>query len=90
MLENHQYIAEGTVSNKLFPVPVTITADSYQRLLRQMTQWTIDMRYFTEGVNGGILHNEQEPYTKDMIWPEVKWNIRIEKVKENNEKSRTH
>lgn len=32
-------------------------------------------RYYTEGVNGGINPDESEPYTKDLIYPEVKWSI---------------
>lgn len=49
-------------------------SDSYDGLVSQMSKLSLDARYTTKGMNGGLTV-ETEPYTLDLIWPRIDWEI---------------
>lgn len=76
------YTATGKVDSHLFRGELKATGYSYKSLTENMAKVTEDIRYFTEGVSGGINSSDQEPYTKNLIWPRVNW--KITKVEKND------
>lgn len=69
-----KYEADGVVDSKLFGNPkLHVESYSYKYLCQAMAEATIDLRFYTEGVNSS---SDGEGYTKDLIWPEVKWKIK--------------
>jgi len=69
------YTAEGIVDSTVFPTPLKTTGYNYRHLTENMARLSQDVRFYTEGENGGINFNEKEPFTKDLIWPKVSWKI---------------
>jgi hypothetical protein len=68
------YEAVGKVNSKLFPRELYASGwNTYEALLEDMYEKTQDIRYYTESVGSTT---KKESYTKDLIWPEVKWKIK--------------
>lgn len=68
-----RYTATAIIERPYFSL--FTTADSYTELCARMYAESERVRYYTQGVNGGINPDEDKPYTKDLIWPEIKWKI---------------
>lgn len=82
-MKRFKYKATGIVTGMpQGQLALETSSRTFSYLTDLMAQETENIRFYTEGVNGGILDTEAEPYTKDLIWPEVKWKISREEVKE--------
>lgn len=69
-----RYEATGYVWMPGYKKRLHAGADAYELLVSQMSKLTMDARYTTQGVNGGLTV-ETEPYTLDLIWPRIDWQI---------------